>query len=157
MSQDQQDESSDRRRRHDRFELYYYERVGDRYFFRITRFSLYLMIGLAAVMMPVLFLMDSRGGVENVNLQIGPRDESKDRPPPTFEPIPLRNFGTPVGEGAGAATPSRRRPSPTPTETSIMPPSFEPTPQPTPTARRSPSPANTHAAPTPSPRGNTNE
>jgi hypothetical protein len=135
MSQDQQDKPSDRGRRHDRFELYFYEKVGDRYYLRITRFSLYLMIGLAAVGMPFLLLMDSRSGVDNVNVQIGPRDTSKDRPPPTFEPIPLRNFGTPAGQGAGAATPSRRRrPSPTPTPPAT--PAALPRPDPT----RSPSP-----------------
>lgn len=122
--------SNESRRRQDRFELYFYEKVGNRYYLRITRFSLYLMIGLAAVMMPILFLMDSRGGVENVNLQIGPRDESKDRPPPTFEPIPLRDFGTSAGKGTGAATPSRRRPSPTPTPTPSATPVETPRPDP---------------------------
>lgn len=162
MSQDERNTPKERRPRRDRFEFYYWERVsdrhGDRYYLRITRFSLYLMIGLAVVMMPFL-LMDSGGG-DGPNIRITPRDESRDITVPRQEVPHAPASPTPWGQGTGAKAPAlRRSPSPSraPAETSVMPPGFEPTPQPTPTVRRSPSPVNTDAAPTPSPRGNANE
>jgi hypothetical protein len=55
-------------------ELFYYEQVGSRYYFRFTRFALALIIGLTIgsiiMMLGFFFLSDHPGSSENVNVNI---------------------------------------------------------------------------------------
>lgn len=55
-------------------ELFYYEQVGTRYYFRFTRFALSLIIGLTVVsiimMLAFFFLSDRHSSQEKVNVNI---------------------------------------------------------------------------------------
>jgi hypothetical protein len=148
----------ERGRHRDRFEFYYYERVGeDRYYLRITRFALYLMMVLGVAALIFFSLLSSGSRPPDINIKVPAPDPSPTVLSPGFGPAP--SSPTPARQGTGAGSPSRRRspsPTPAPAGTPVVPPGLDP-PRAAPTARQGPAPANTHAAPAPTPLGNANE
>jgi hypothetical protein len=117
-----------------RFELFFYERIGSRYYLRFTRLALILIVCLTLIPIVLLFtyyLLRKRGGPKNVNVEIvvptpAPHDYNKPiiqlaTPPPTpprvntpfgaFAP-PRQTPPAPNDNAGGSLTPS---PTPSPT------------------------------------------
>lgn len=118
MSQDQQDNTGGRRPRRPRFEFYYYERVGDSYYLRITRFTIFVVIGVLAFVMIFLYFEERSGRRRSdINLNIGdPPGPRPDPLAPRLKVEPLPPTPVPIRQGPGDGTPGRRWcPSPTPT------------------------------------------
>lgn len=137
MGQDQHDNVRGSQRRSDRFELFYYERVGDdRYYLRFTRLALYLILGLTLVPIAGLFVF-FLAGVDDAPPPVIRIDDPRytPYPMPTLDVKPPPTLPTPRGKGAGASAPGRRRsPSPSPT------PSATPAELPSPSLTQSPTP-----------------
>ena len=128
-------------RRGRRFELFFYEQVGTRYYLRFTRLALALVVCLTvipAVAILALFLTQSHADLENVNInvRVAPREPGNypqliQPPPPAALPTPPKAGRSPrVGEPARQtpAAPAlnanaRPTPSPTPSPTPPRPPS----------------------------------
>lgn len=130
MSRNERDTPEARRPRRPRFEFYYYERVGDYYHLRITRFTIFVVIGVLAFVMIFLYFEERSGRRRSdVNLNIG------DPLAPRLKVEPLPPTPLPIRQGPGDGTPGRRRrPSPTPL------PAATPDDLPSPGPARSPTP-----------------
>lgn len=118
-----------------RFDLFFYEQVGTRYYLRFTRLALVLVVCLTvvpAVAIFALFVTNSHADLENVNVNI------------SVEPRAPGNYGgshrhTATNEHAHAAQgrsprggdPVRQTPA-APTVNANAPPTPSPTPSPTP-------------------------
>ena len=122
-----------------RFELFFYEEVGSRYYLRFTRLALLLIVCLTLIPILLLFTLyvsRRRGDPKNVNVEIvvptpAPHDYNKPiiQPamPPSTPPKVSKQPGTgvpprhtpivPNGNAGGSFTPS-----PTPSPTPVRPP-----------------------------------
>jgi hypothetical protein len=134
MSRNERDTPEARRQRRDRFELYYYERVGDRYYLRITRFAVYLTLALLVFAMTVLYLdgRRSRQHADEMNRKLGapsgaPQNQPAQEPGARAAPSTPQLTRQDTGSGAG---PGRRLPSPTPSPTVAVTPDDLPSPGP---------------------------
>jgi hypothetical protein len=125
------------RRRGGRFELFFYEQVGSRYYLRFTRLALVLVVCLTVVPAAAIFAIfftQSRVDFEDVNVNI--------RTPPSAP----RNYGSPIiqtttppvmpavpkaGRSPRGGEPIRQRPA-APNINANAPPTPSPTPSPTP-------------------------
>ena len=117
-----------------RFELFFYEQVGTRYYLRFTRLALILVVCLTvvpAVAILALFLTQRHAVLENVNVNVRVAPQSPGNyapiiPPPAALPTPPKAGRSPrVGE------PARQTPA-APALNANGPPAPSPTPSPTP-------------------------
>lgn len=138
MRPDEFDEPAERsRHRGGRFELFFYERVGTRYYLRFTRLALVLIICLTVI--PVvaifaLFLTQSHADLKNVNIDVRVPERAPGnypqliQPPPSALPTPPRAGKSPRGSNTTRQTPTapgpnaNAQPTPTPTPTPPGPP-----------------------------------
>src|SRR5215210_7036326 len=84
-------------RRGGRFELFFYEQVGERYYLRFTRLALLLIVCLTVIPMVAicaLFFTESHTDLENVNIKIRSQSGAPGndvrliiQPPPATTPI----------------------------------------------------------------------
>jgi hypothetical protein len=117
-----------------RFELFFYERVGTRYYLRFTRLTLVLVVCLTvvpAVAIFALFLTQSRVDLENVNInvRVAPRAPGNYgapiiQPPPATMPTPPK-----PSRSQGAGEPARQTPA-APGQNNNAPPTPTPSPAP---------------------------
>ena len=121
-------------RRGGRFELFFYERVGTRYYLRFTRLALVFVVCLTVIPMLaiiVLFVTQSHADLENVNINI--------RFPPEVPGNDVRQIiqsppmPTPpkAGRSQRGGDPARQTPA-APGLNTNAPPTLSPTPSPTP-------------------------
>lgn len=127
-------------RRGGRFELFFYEQVGTRYYLRFTRLALVLVVCLTvvpAVAIFALFVTNSHADLENVNVNISVEPRAPGNyggpivmPPPTNIPTPPKvrspRGGDPARQTLAAPTVNANAPptpSPTPSPTPPRPPS----------------------------------
>jgi hypothetical protein len=126
---------SQHRRR--RFELFFYEQVGTRYYLRFTRLALLLVVCLTVIPMVAicaLFFTESHADLENVNINIrahpgAPGNDIRliiQQPPPA--PMPTLPK---VGRSQRGGEPTRQTPA-APGVNANAPPTPSPTPSPTP-------------------------
>jgi hypothetical protein len=123
-------------RRGGRFELFFYEQVGTRYYLRFTRLALLLIVCLTVIPMVAicaLFFTQSRVDVENVNINIRSQSQAPGNyggpiimPPPTNIPTPPKVSRSPRGGDPARQTPAA------PDLNANGPPTPSPTPSPTP-------------------------
>jgi hypothetical protein len=123
-------------RRGGRFDLFFYEQVGTRYYLRFTRLALTLIVCLTVIPMVAicaLFFTQSRVDLENVNINIRaqPGATGNDvrliiQPPLPTTPIPPKAGRSPRG-----GEPARQAPT-APGLNANAPPTPSPTPSPTP-------------------------
>jgi hypothetical protein len=125
-------------RRGGRFELFFYEQVGTRYYIRFTRLALLLVVCLTVIPMVAicaLFFTQSRVDLENVNINIRfqPGATGNDvrliiqqPPPPAPMPTPPK-----AGRSQRSGEPARQTPA-APGSNANAPPTPSPTPSPTP-------------------------
>lgn len=124
-------------RRGGRFELFFYEQVGQRYYLRFTRLALVLVVCLTAVPVAAIFaifLTQSHADLKNVNIDIrAPEQAPGNYPqliqvPPAVMPTPPRADRSPRGSGPARQTPAgpslnaNVSPTPTPLPTPPRPP-----------------------------------
>src|SRR5215210_6667756 len=128
-----------RRSRHrgGRFELFFYERIGTRYYLRFTRLALLLVVCLTVIPMVAilaLFFTESHADLENVNINIrahpgAPGNDVRliiQQPPPA--PMPTLPK---AGRSQRGGEPTRQTPA-APGVNANAPPTPSPTPSPTP-------------------------
>lgn len=123
-------------RRNSKFELFFYEQVGNRYHLRFTRLALVFVVCLTvvpAVAILALFLTQSHADLENVNVnvRVAPPAPSNNgalivMPPPLAMPTPPKAGRIPRG-----GEPARQTPA-TPGLNTNTPPTPSPTPSPSP-------------------------
>ena len=124
-------------RRGGRFELFFYEQVGTRYYLRFTRLALLLIVCLTVIPMLAicaLFVTQSRVDLENVNINIrahpgAPGNDVRliiQQPPPA--PMPTLPK---AGRSQRGGEPTRQTPA-APGVNANAPPTPSPTPSPTP-------------------------
>jgi hypothetical protein len=85
-------------RRGGRFELFFYEQVGTRYYLRFTRLALVLVVCLTvvpAVAILALFLTHSRADLENVNINVRVAPRELGNYPPLIQQPPAVPLPTP--------------------------------------------------------------
>lgn len=118
-------------RRGGRFELFFYEQVGTRYYLRFTRLALVLVICLMVI--PVvaifaLFLTQSHADLKNVNVDVRVPERAPGnypqliQPPPAAMPTPPKAGRSPRGgkparltsAAPGPNTSAQTTPTPTP-------------------------------------------
>lgn len=132
-------------RRGGRFELFFYERVGTRYYLRFTNLALVLVVCLTVipcVAILALYYKQSRAAPEdaNVNIRVEPRPPANygtivmpppvAMPPPVVMPSPPKVSRSPRGGEPARKTPAapglnantRLTPTPTPSPTPPRPP-----------------------------------
>jgi hypothetical protein len=119
-----------------RFELFFYEQVGTRYYLRFTRLALILVVCLTvipAVALLAIFLTESQADLENVNINIRVPPQSPGnygnlivQPPPLTMPTPPRAGRSPRGSEPARQTPAA------PNVNANAPPTPSPTPSPSP-------------------------
>jgi hypothetical protein len=98
------------------FELFYYERRGSRYYLRMTRVALLLVVGLTLISIAgllILFFVQRSDGVTDVNVNISTPPSDVHYPPvtiqqPSLPPNPRRAIRQPKA----AQPPSPTLPSP---------------------------------------------
>ena len=133
MRPDKFDEPAERsRHRGGGFELFYYERVGARYYLRFTRLALILVVCLTAVPVAAifaLFLTQSHADLKNVNIDVRVPERAPGdypqliQPPPAGMPAPpkasrgLRGSNTTRQAPAAPALNANAPLTPTPTST----------------------------------------
>lgn len=122
-------------RRSNRFELFFYEKVGSRFYLRFTKLALLLIVCLTVVPIALiftLFLWNQNKGFENININIrSPTPDSHVYP--TIQPVPRPPAPPRVGKQLGTSEPPRQAPlvpngnaggsltpSPTPSPTPAM-------------------------------------
>ena len=127
-------------RRGGRFELFFYEQVGTRYYLRFTRLALLLVVCLTVIPMLAicaLFFTQSRVDLENVNINIRSQSGAPGNDvrliiqPPATTPIPLKAGRSQRGGESARQTPTAPdlngngspTPSPTPSPVPPRPPS----------------------------------
>jgi hypothetical protein len=105
-------------RRGGRFELFFYEQVGTRYYLRFTRLALLLVVCLTVIPMLAilaLFFTQSRVDLENVNINIRSQPQSpgndvrliiQQPPPPAPMPTPPK-----AGRSQRGGEPTRQTPA----------------------------------------------
>jgi hypothetical protein len=119
-----------------RFELFFYEQVGARYYLRFTRLALVLIVCLTVIPVAAiftLFLTESRVDMENVNvnIRVSPQAPSNyggsiiQPAPPAMPTLPK------VSKSQRGGGPTRQTPA-APTTNANTPPTPSPTPSPTP-------------------------
>jgi len=125
-------------RRGGRFELFFYERVGTRYYLRFTRLALLLVVCLTVIPMVAicaLFFTESHADLENVNINIRSQSQQApgndvrliiQQPPPAPMPTPPK-----AGRSQRGGEPTRQTPA-TPGVNANALPTPSPTPSPTP-------------------------
>jgi hypothetical protein len=123
-------------RRGGRFELFFYEQVGTRYYLRFTRLALVLIVCLTVIPMLAicaLFFTQSRVDLENVNINIRAQPGAPGNygspivmPPPMTMPTPPKVSRSPRGGDPARQTPAA------PGSNANGPPTPSPTPSPTP-------------------------
>ena len=124
-------------RRSRRFELFFYEQVGTRYYLRFTRLALILVVCLTVIPMVAicaLFFTESHADLENVNINIrshsgAPGNDVRliiKQPPPVPMPTPPK-----AGRSQRGGEPTRQTPA-APALNANAPPSPSPTPSPVP-------------------------
>jgi hypothetical protein len=123
-------------RRGGRFELFFYEQVGTRYYLRFTRLALALVVCLTvvpAVAIFALFLTQSHADLENVNVNVRVAPREPGNYPQLIQPVPPATLPTPpkVGRSPGVGERARRA-SAAPALNANAPPTPSPTPSPTP-------------------------
>jgi hypothetical protein len=120
-----------------RFELFFYEQVGTRYYLRFTRLALILIVCLTVIPMVAilaLFYTESHADLENVNINIrshpgAPGNDVRliiQQPPPAPMPTPPK-----AGRSQRGGEPTRQTPA-APASNANAPPTPSPTPSPTP-------------------------
>jgi hypothetical protein len=80
------------RRRTPRFELFFWEQVGSRYYLRFTRLALLLLVGIIvipALLLVALFSWDQRHPAPAVNIDFGKPTPLPTMPTPITLPSPL--------------------------------------------------------------------
>lgn len=130
-----QGESNPQRRR---FELFFYEQIGARYYLRFTRLALVLIVCLTVI--PALaifgiFLTQSHADLENVNINIRTAPQAPGNypqlikaPPPAPMPTPPKAGRSPRGGEPARQTPvtpglnTHTSPTPSPTPSPPRPP-----------------------------------
>lgn len=140
MRPDEFDEPAERsRHRGGRFELFFYEQVGTRYYLRVTRLALVLIVCLTVIPIVAIFALfytRRHADLENVNINITVPPQSSGNygglilQPPTNIPTPPKASRSPrTGDPAkqAPATPSLnanmpQTPSPTPSPPPPRPP-----------------------------------
>ena len=125
-------------RRGGRFEVFFYERVGNLYYLRFTRLALVLVLCLTvipAAAIFTLFFTQSRADLDNVNvnIRVAPREPSNYprqliQPPP---PPPTLHTSPKAGRSPRGGEPARQTPA-TPRLNTNTPPTPSPTPSPSP-------------------------
>lgn len=125
----------DARRR--RFELFFYERVGSRYYLRFTNLALALVVCLTVIpcaAILAIYYQQSRAVLDNVNINIRgpgpPANYGTIIPRPTAMPPPR------VGRSPGGDDPTRQTPAAPGFNVNAP---FTPSPTPSPTPPRPPS------------------
>lgn len=123
-------------RRGGRFELFYYERVGTRYYLRFTRLALALVVCLTvipAVAIFALFLTQRHDDLKNVNINVRVAPREAGNYPQIIPPPPATSLPTPprAGRSPQGSEPARQTPA-APTMNAKAPPTPSPTPSPTP-------------------------
>jgi hypothetical protein len=123
-------------RRGGRFELFFYEQVGSRYYLRFTRLALILVVCLTvipAVAILALFLTQSHADLENVNINIRAAPREPGNYAPIIQPPPAAALPTPpkAGRSPRVGEPARQTPA-APTINANAPPTPSLTPSPTP-------------------------
>jgi hypothetical protein len=124
-------------RRGGRFELFFYEQVGTRYYLRFTRLALLLIVCLTVIPMVAicaLFITESHVDLENVNINIRAQPQAPgndvrliiQQPPPAPMPTPPK-----AGRSQRGGEPARQTPV-TPGVNANALPTPSPTPSPTP-------------------------
>jgi hypothetical protein len=134
------------RSRGGRFELFFYERVGERYYLRFTRLALILVVCLTVVpcvAILALYYKQSRAAPEDVNINVGVRPRPPANygtivvPPPVAMPPPVVMPSPPkVSRSPRGGEPARQTPA-TPGSNANT--TLTPTPTPSPTPPRPPS------------------
>jgi hypothetical protein len=134
---DQNVQADHESRRSSRFELFFYEQVGTRYYLRFTRLALILVVCLTVISMVAifaLFITNSHADLENVNINVRVEPRAPGNyggpivmPPPTTIPTPPKASRSPRGGEPARQTPaapgSNANAPPTPSPTpSAMPP-----------------------------------
>jgi hypothetical protein len=135
MSSNDVNGSSGRDARRRRFELFFYEQVGARYYLRFTRLALLLVVCLTVIPMVAicaLFFTESHADLENVNINIRSQSQAPGndvrliiQPPPPMPALPK------VGRSQRGGEPARQTPA-APGVNANAPPTPSPTPSPTP-------------------------
>jgi hypothetical protein len=124
-------------RRGGRFELFFYEQVGTRYYLRFTRLALLLIVCLTVIPMVAicaLFFTESHADLENVNINIrsqpgAPGNDVRliiQQPAPAPMPTPPK-----AGRSQRGGEPTRQTPA-APGSNANAPPTPSPTPSPPP-------------------------
>jgi hypothetical protein len=124
-------------RRRRRFELFFYEQVGTRYYLRFTRLALLLIVCLTVIPMVAicaLFFTQSRVDLENVNINIRSQSGAPGNdirliiqpPPPAPMPTPPK-----AGRSQRGGEPTRQAPAAPDSNANALP-TPSPTPSPTP-------------------------
>jgi hypothetical protein len=136
MRPDDLDEPAERsRHRGGRFELFFYERVGERYYLRFTRLALVLVVCLPVIPIVAifaLFVTQSHADLENVNInvRVPPREPGNyqqliQAPPPAALPNPPKAGRGPRGGDSARQTPAapglNANAQTTPTPTPMLP------------------------------------
>jgi hypothetical protein len=123
-------------RRGGRFELFFYEQVGTRYYLRFTRLALVLVVCLTvipAVAIFALFVTQSHADLENVNINVRVAPRELGNYPQIIPPPPAATMPTPprAGRSPRVSEPARQTPT-APTMNANAPPTPSPTPSPVP-------------------------
>lgn len=133
MRPSEQDIPEDRQqRRGGRYELFFYERVGTRYYLRFTRLALVIIVCLTAVPIAaifVLFLTQSHADLKNVNIDVRAPERAPGTYPQLIQPPPPAALPTPskAGRSPRAGAPTRQAPA-APGQNANAPPTPTPTP-----------------------------
>jgi hypothetical protein len=103
------------RNRVGRFELFFYEQVGTRYYLRFTRLALLLIVCLTVIPMVAifaLFLTHSHADLENVNINVRVAPREPGNYPQLIQPVPPAAMPTPPKAGRSPRVGERARQMP---------------------------------------------